>query len=87
MNTRLMSQALIYCGQKCTVNKYEMNVNGIRMIVRDNTIFSDSGMTSFHGAGQFLTLMFYEGIVIGADRDKILLYYNSLVNQNSFATK
>jgi hypothetical protein len=82
-----MAEALIYCGQKCTVNKYMMVVNGIKLIVRDNTIFSDNGMTSFHGAGQFLTLMFYEGIVIGADRDKILLYYNSLVNQNSFVTK
>jgi hypothetical protein len=83
MNTRLMSQALIYCGQKCTINKFEMNVNGTKMIIRDSIIYSDFGRTAFTGAKEFLTILFYEAILINCDRDKILQYYNSLVQSKS----
>jgi hypothetical protein len=87
MNTRLMAEALIYCGQKCTVNKYEMNVNGTKMIVRDSIIYSDSGRTEFTGGKEFLTILFFEAILINCDRDAILRYYNSLVQSKSFVTK
>jgi hypothetical protein len=82
-----MCEALNHFGQRARFERYQVTINSIRMLVKDNTISSDSGKTSFHGAGQFLTLMFYEGILIGADRDKILQYYNSLVQSKSFVTK
>ena len=83
MNISFMISSLNFFNQKASFNRYQVTINEIRMIVRDNTIFSDSGRTQFHGAREFLTILFYEGIVIGADRDKILQYYNSLVQSKS----
>ena len=82
-----MCEALNYFGQRARSERNMIIINSVRMTVRDNTIFSDFGRTSFTGASQFLKIMFYEAVIIGADKDAILLYYNSLVNQKSFVTK
>ena len=87
MNIKFMIEALNYYNQKASFNRYQVNINSVKMIVRDNVIYSDFGRTSFTGASQFLTILFFEGIVIGADKDSILLHYNFLVNKNSFVAK
>lgn len=84
MNIRFICEALNYCGQKASFNRYQVTINGIKMIVRDGIIYADFGRVPFIGASQFLTILFYEGVIIGADRDAILLHYNFLVNSKSF---
>jgi hypothetical protein len=82
-----MCEALNHFGQHARFERYQVTINSIRLIVKDNVIYSDSDKTFFTGANQFLTILFFEGIVIGADRDAILLYYNSLVNKKSFVIR
>jgi len=87
MNIRFLCEALNYFNQKASFNKWQVTINNIKMIVRDNVIYSDFGRTSFHGAKEFLMIMFFEGVLVNCDRDSILLYYNNLVNKNSFVAK
>lgn len=80
MNISFMCEALNYYGQRARFERYMVVINSHKMTVRNNIIYFDFGLiTPFTKSKEFLNAMFYEGIIIGADRDKILQYYNSLV--------
>jgi hypothetical protein len=82
-----MIESLVYNGQKASYNQYQVTINGIKMIVRDNVIYSDFGRTGFTGAAEFLRILTYEGILTNGSKDEILLRYNFLINKNSFIAK
>lgn len=87
MNIRFMCEALNYFNQRARFERYLVIINSHKMTIRDNVIYGEFGRTSFVGAKEFLIVMFYEGILVNCDRDKILLYYNALINKNCPKTK